>query len=398
MPPFCQSLKPESENDMPTSTDSVGPDEPLRHSIGALLRETRQGFGGDIERIAATLRIRAAYLKAIEESQYDCLPAQVYALGFVRAYANHLGLDGEEAVRRFKQETVDFEPPRGLSFPVPLVERSIPGGRMLLAALIFALCGYGLWYYVSTGERARPERVSAVPPDLAPPPLPAAPASPPTANAPESAAPASQPAVAPAPAEAAPGAPASVPPAPTRAEAPAPPAATAVAPPADIASTPTAPASETPPASEAVKTAPAQASAVAASSASPAPPAATAPGTTTPAAATPAVAATSAMAAPEASQGRAYGAVDEPSRIVIEVRKDSWLQIHDGDRLLLDKVLHPGDSYRVGDRVGLVMRTGNAAGLDIEVDGHKAPPIKGTVRNQILLDANRLLAGTASAD
>ncbi len=112
-------------------------------------------------------------------------------------------------------------------------------------------------------------------------------------------------------------------------------------------------------------------SAVAASSASPAPPAATAPGTTTPAAATPAVAATSAMAAPEASQGRAYGAVDEPSRIVIEVRKDSWLQIHDGDRLLLDKVLHPGDSYRVGDRVGLVMRTGNAAGLDIEVDGQQ---------------------------
>lgn len=83
---------------------------------------------------------------------------------------------------------------------------------------------------------------------------------------------------------------------------------------------------------------------------------------------------------------------------MIEIRKDSWVQIRDADRLLLDKVLHPGDSYRVGDRSGLVMRTGNAAGLDIEVDGHKAPPIKGTVRHQIALDPDRLLAGTAAAD
>jgi len=83
---------------------------------------------------------------------------------------------------------------------------------------------------------------------------------------------------------------------------------------------------------------------------------------------------------------------------VIAVKKDSWIQINDGDRVLLDKVLHPGDSYRVGDRSGLVMRTGNAAGLDIEVDGHPTPPLKGTVRNQIALDPDRLAAGTAAAN
>ena len=152
-----------------------------QNTVGALLREARQGYRGDIQQIAATLRIRAEYLSAIEEGQYDRLPGPVYAQGFVRAYALHLGLDGDEAVRRFKQETAGLDRPHDLTFPVPLSQRSIPGGSMLLAALILAICGYGVWYYLSTGDRARPERVAAVPADLRPPPaaeLPAA--APPT--------------------------------------------------------------------------------------------------------------------------------------------------------------------------------------------------------------------------
>ena len=103
---------------------------------------------------------------AIENSQYEKLPGPVYAQGFVRAHAVHLGLDGDEAIRRFKQEVDGFESLRS-DFPVPLAERSIPGGTMLLAALILAICGYGLWYYVSTGDRMHPDRVGSVPPDMA---------------------------------------------------------------------------------------------------------------------------------------------------------------------------------------------------------------------------------------
>lgn len=355
---------------MPTSTTTVEPEEPPRHSIGTLLRETRRNLGGDIDKIAASLRIRASFLKAIEESHYDRLPAQVYAIGFVRAYAVHLGLDGDEAVRRFKQETVGFEPQRGLSFPVPLAERSIPGGRMLLAALIFALCGYGLWYYVSTGERDRPERVSAVPADLAAPP--GAPEAAPSSSSATDAKAAEPGAMAPAPTgvsgAAAPAAP--------------PPPAVATAPPAPAASS-------SRPATAAANPGTGAAPAVnsPATAAKP-PPAAGAAGAAAPGVSVP----------PAQTQGRVYGAEGGVSRIVIAVTKDSWLQIRDGDRVLLDKVLHPGDSYRVGDRSGLVMRTGNAAGLDIEVDGHRTPPIKGTVRNRIALDPARLVAGTAAAN
>src|SRR5947208_15114863 len=56
--------------------------------------------------------------------------------------------------------------PSVLSPPVPLGARSVPGGPILLVGVILALCGYGTWYYLSTSERSRPERVAAVPADL----------------------------------------------------------------------------------------------------------------------------------------------------------------------------------------------------------------------------------------
>jgi cytoskeleton protein RodZ len=97
------------------------------------------------------------------------LPGAAYALGFIRAYAQHLGLDADAVLARFKEESVDLTARPDLSLPVPLGERSLPGAAMLLVALILALCGYGTWYYLSTGERSRPERVTAVPADLRPP-------------------------------------------------------------------------------------------------------------------------------------------------------------------------------------------------------------------------------------
>ena len=151
-------------------TSAAAPSARPRDMVGDLLRRTREEQGGDIDTIAATLRIRAAYIAAIEQARYDRLPGPVYALGFVRSYANHLGLDGDEAVRRFKLEAAGLEQRRDLAFPMPLTPRSIPGGRMLLVAFVLAVCAYGIWHYLSTGDRTRPERVAAVPADLMPPP------------------------------------------------------------------------------------------------------------------------------------------------------------------------------------------------------------------------------------
>ncbi len=83
-------------------------------------------------------------------------------------------------------------------------------------------------------------------------------------------------------------------------------------------------------------------------------------------------------------------------RIVIHAKDESWLQVRDRDQaLLFQRLMKPDDVYRVPDRPGLSFMTGNAAALDITVDGNPAPPLSGTVKHNILLDPARLLAGTA---
>jgi len=402
-----------------TALDTVAEIRPgRRRTVGQLLRETREGYGSDIPRVASALRIRAAYLEAIEEGRYDRLPGPVYALGFVRAYAVHLGLDGEEAVRRFKLEAEGFEAQRDLSFPVPLAERSIPGGAMVLAAVILAVCAYGIWYYVSATARPRPERVGPVPAELA------KQVSPPVSAA--------APVALPPPAAAAPAA-ASLPPAVpgaltgTPAAAPATPAAEANAPAAaqapSVPPPPTTVAALPPPEAAPAPSSPPPAAAAPAAAPLPPPPAATpapgeaavAPASPSPAAPPPAVASepppppppppqTAALpptagATPVPDEPKVYGLANGETRIVIRALSDSWIQIRDKDhKPIFTRELHEGDTYHVPDEPGVTMKTGKGAGLAITVDGRQTPPIGGAVRPNVYLDPDRLLAGTAVAE
>jgi cytoskeleton protein RodZ len=356
-----------------------------RRTVGQLLRETRESFGSDIPRVAAALRIRAAYLEAIEEGRYDRLPGPVYALGFVRGYAVHLGLDGEEAVRRFKLEAEGFEAQRDLAFPVPLAERSVPGGAMVLAALIVAVCGYGLWYYFSETARPRPERVDPVPAALVTPTPPSPAAAPPAEEAPPAAA-------APAPAPLPPPAEPIVQP-PSAALPPAAPsvAAVAVQPPRAVTTVSVVALAPPPP--------PPSIAATRVPAAEPGPPPVPLPPPTAEASPppVPALAQTAALATPPAPvQPHEYGLANGATRIVIRAVSESWIQVRDQDKkAIFTRKLLPGDTYHVPDDPGLTLATGLGAGLAFTVDGQQTPPIGGAVRKNIILDPDRLASGTA---
>jgi cytoskeletal protein RodZ len=72
--------------------------------IGVTLREKRKEKKIPLKKISQATRIREKYLEALEEEDYGVFPAEVYLKGFLRTYANYLGLDGNELVHIYEQE------------------------------------------------------------------------------------------------------------------------------------------------------------------------------------------------------------------------------------------------------------------------------------------------------
>ena len=87
------------------------------------------------------------------------------------------------------------------------------------------------------------------------------------------------------------------------------------------------------------------------------------------------------------------------ARIVLTAISDSWVEVREQgtDTWVWGKLLRAGESYAVPDRPDLKMKTGNAGGLTINVDGGSVPAVgaSGEVVRNVLLDPERLKAGTA---
>src|SRR5688572_18020061 len=126
---------------------STGTEDAAARGVGALLRDARQRRGWDIQSCAAQLRIRAAVLEAMEAGRFEKLPNGAYALGFVRSYADFLGLDRDEIARRVKAEAAALSAPTELVFPTPLSEGRLPSGIILMVSAVLAIGAYGLWYF-----------------------------------------------------------------------------------------------------------------------------------------------------------------------------------------------------------------------------------------------------------
>jgi len=77
--------------------------------IGNSLREARLRQSLDFPEIEQGTKIRAKYLRALEDEQFDVLPAQTYVKGFLRSYAEYLGLDGQLYVDEYNSRFVAGE-------------------------------------------------------------------------------------------------------------------------------------------------------------------------------------------------------------------------------------------------------------------------------------------------
>lgn len=116
--------------------------------IGESLRARRHALDLSIEDVYEGTHIRPEFLLAIETLDIDSLPSVGYVLGYIRTYANFLGLDGADAVARYK---VDSAVPENLgmrSAPhfVPKHRLRLPRGIIPALGVIGFAVMLGVWY------------------------------------------------------------------------------------------------------------------------------------------------------------------------------------------------------------------------------------------------------------
>jgi cytoskeleton protein RodZ len=287
-------------------------DAPLE-TVGQDLRAARLRRGDDLATVSRALKIRKDHLEALEEDRMEALPGRTYAVGFVRSYADYLGLDVVQCVERFKAEIAgrNEEAPQQINVMPEDEQRRLPQGWKIIAAVILVVVLYGAYLLWQQADRMLSEQQVAPPPQLV--------TKPPKAA--ESAA-----AVTPPPA-------ASLQTSPPAAE------VQITNPPAASLQTPSAPPAES------------QQSGLLPS------------GIAVPSASAPAQ-------AQPLPQGVTYGGQNKNFRVLLRLHAAARVLVQGPDgKIFMNRTLKPGDTYQVPNLVGLTLTTSDAGAVEVDLDG-----------------------------
>ena len=163
--------------------------------IGTSLRESRLRQGLDLARVEDDTKIRAKYLQGLEDERFEVLPSETYVKGFLRTYAEYLGLDGQLYVDEYNTRFATSDEPMISAPPRPRTRRASESSFVVVALAGIVAVGILVVVAFTLGsEDAEDPRANlARSPGAAPQ---AATTAPPAAPAPAPAAPAAAPATA----------------------------------------------------------------------------------------------------------------------------------------------------------------------------------------------------------
>jgi cytoskeleton protein RodZ len=141
-------------------------------TVGRYLRQEREKKGGSLESVAKVTRITRENLEALERDDFQTISASVFVRGFLRSYANYLGLDPKEVVARYDSQVDLLKIPRAKEASLPSKDEN-----PILKYLVFLcilLAGVALSFYYFQKSSAPP---SPLPPSaaIAPAPTPVTP-------------------------------------------------------------------------------------------------------------------------------------------------------------------------------------------------------------------------------
>lgn len=148
------------------------------NTIGARLKAAREERGFSLDDIATKTRIPLRHLHAIENGDWESLPAITYSVGFVRSYANVVGLNGTQMGQEVREQlgggqTYAGGAPYEPADPARVPPRSLAIGAALLALLLAV--GYLIWRTSAVDEPDMLEQATAEAPFAGATPVPVAP-------------------------------------------------------------------------------------------------------------------------------------------------------------------------------------------------------------------------------
>jgi hypothetical protein len=126
--------------------------------IGNSLREARLRRGVDFAQAEQVTKVRGKYLRALEDEQFEVLPSQTYVKGFLRTYAEYLGLDGQLYVDEYNSRFVagddDLRPRRSTVRPQRRTRRVETSVVLVVLALIAIVTIVVISAWKSSGRNA----------------------------------------------------------------------------------------------------------------------------------------------------------------------------------------------------------------------------------------------------
>ena len=130
-------------------------------SFGERLKREREKQGVSLEDVSAATKISTRMLRALEQEKFDQLPGGIFNKGFVRAYAQQLGMDEDQAVADYLATVGEGRQPAppDIQQPFPLEVREpkqprehtaarIPWGALAIVLLLASL-GFAVWNFYS---------------------------------------------------------------------------------------------------------------------------------------------------------------------------------------------------------------------------------------------------------
>lgn len=129
-------------------------------NFGASFKKAREFRGITLDQIAKETRISTRFLAAIEDEEFHLLPGGVFNRGFIRSFAERVGLDPDQAIADYERLASVGEPN-----DIPSAENLAPSGRerhLYPAAIAILAIAIGIFYFVT--RESRPVQTATQPP------------------------------------------------------------------------------------------------------------------------------------------------------------------------------------------------------------------------------------------